>query len=51
LYEQQVKYGFKIVDLTLLNTERGTMGLTMDMFLDHKADENALGKPTAVQKK
>jgi hypothetical protein len=27
------------------------MGLTMDMFLDHKTEENAFGKFTAAQKK
>jgi hypothetical protein len=43
IYEQQVKDGVDIVNLT--------MGLTMDMFLDHKVDENALGQLSAAAKK
>jgi hypothetical protein len=35
----------------LLNTERGEMGLTMDMFLDHKVEENALGQLSDATKK
>jgi hypothetical protein len=35
----------------MLNTENGAMGQCMDMFLDHKVQENALGKLTAVEKK
>jgi hypothetical protein len=38
LYEIQVKDGVDIVDLTLLNTKWGQTGLTMDMFLYHKAN-------------
>jgi hypothetical protein len=51
LYEMQVKDGVDIVDLTLLNTKRGTMGLMMEMFLDQKVEEKALGQLTAAQKK
>jgi hypothetical protein len=47
----QVKDGVKIVDLTLLNTKRGGMGLMMDMFIDHKVEEKALGQLTTAQKK
>jgi hypothetical protein len=51
IYEQQVKDGVDIADLTSLNTDRGAMGLTMDMFLDHKVEENALGQLSAAAKK
>jgi hypothetical protein len=51
IYEQQVKDGVDIVDLTSLKTDRGTMGLTMDMFLDHRIEENALGQLSAAAKK
>jgi hypothetical protein len=51
IYEQQVKDGVDIVDLTSLNIDRGAMGLTMDMFLDHKVEENALGQLSAAAKK
>jgi hypothetical protein len=51
IYEQQVKDGVDIADLTSLNTYRGAMGLTMDMFLDHKVEENALGQLSAAAKK
>jgi hypothetical protein len=42
IYEQQVNDGVVIADLTSLKTYRGAMGLAMDMFLDHKVEENAL---------
>jgi hypothetical protein len=51
IYEQQVKDGVDIVDLTSLNIDRGAMDLTMDMFLDHKVEENALGQLSASAKK
>jgi hypothetical protein len=51
IYEQQVKDGVDIADLTSLNTDRGANFLTMDMFLDHKVEENALGKLSAAAKK
>ena len=51
IYEQQVKDGVEIADLTSLNTEKGAMGITMDMFLDHKVEENALGQLSAAEKK
>jgi hypothetical protein len=51
IYAKQVRNGVEITDLTMLNTENGAMGQCMDMFLDHKVQENALGKLTAVEKK
>jgi hypothetical protein len=44
IYPKQVRDGVEIVDLTLLNTEKGAMGMCMEMFLDHKVQENALEK-------
>jgi hypothetical protein len=40
-----------ITDLTLLDTDKGSMGLTMDMFLDNALQERAIGKMTAAEKK
>jgi hypothetical protein len=51
IYEKQVIYGVTITDLTLFNTKKGSMDLTMDMFLDHAVHEKALGKLTAAEKK
>jgi hypothetical protein len=51
IYEQQVKDGVDIADLTSLNTDRGAMGLTMDMLLNHKVEENALGQLSATAQK
>jgi hypothetical protein len=51
IYEQQVKNCVDIADLTSLNTDRGVMGLTMDMFLDQKVKENALVQLSAAAKK
>jgi hypothetical protein len=51
IYPKQVRDGVEIVDLTLLNTEKGAMGMCMEMFLDHKVQENALGKLSATEKK
>jgi hypothetical protein len=51
IYEKQVMDGVAITDLTLLNTDKGSMGLTMDMFLDNALQERAIGKLTAVEKK
>jgi hypothetical protein len=51
IYARQVREGVYITDLTSLNTEHGAMGLCMDMFLDHKVQENALGKLSACEKK
>jgi hypothetical protein len=52
IYAKQVRYGgVAIVDLTLLNTEKGAMGMCMEMFLDHKVQENALGKLSATEKR
>jgi hypothetical protein len=36
IYTKQVRDGVEITDLTNLNTDKGVMGLCMDMFLDHK---------------
>jgi hypothetical protein len=43
--------GVEITDLTSLNTDKGPMGLTMDMFLDNALQDKALGKLTAPEKK
>jgi hypothetical protein len=51
IYEKQVKDGVAITDLTLLSTNKGSMGLTMEMFLDNALQEKALGKLTAAEKK
>jgi hypothetical protein len=51
IYEKQVMDGVAITDLTLLNTDKGSMGLTMDMFLDNALQERALGKLTAAEKR
>jgi hypothetical protein len=41
----------EITDITMLNTENGATGHCKDMFLNHKVQENALGKLTAVEKR
>jgi hypothetical protein len=41
----------EITDLTSPNTDKGPMGLTMDMFLDNALQEKALGKLTAAENK
>jgi hypothetical protein len=51
IYAKQVRDGVGIVDLTLLNTEKGAMGMCMEKFLDHTVQENALGKLFATEKK
>jgi hypothetical protein len=51
IYEKQVRYGIDITDLSTLNTNQGSMGLCMDMFLDQKVKEMALGKMTPAEKK
>jgi hypothetical protein len=51
IYTKQMRTGVEITDITMLNTDNGAMGQCMDMFLDHKVQENALGKLTAVDKK
>jgi hypothetical protein len=33
IYEKQVRDGIDIADLSTLNTDQGSMGLCMDMFL------------------
>jgi hypothetical protein len=51
IYEKQVMDGVAITDLTLLNTGKGSMGLTIDMFLDNALQERALCKLTAAEKR
>jgi hypothetical protein len=51
IYEHHVNYGVDIADLTSLNTDRGEICLTMDIFFNHKVNENALGQLSAVAKK
>jgi hypothetical protein len=51
IYKKQVMDGVEITDLTSLNTDKGSMGLTMDMFLDNAIQDKALGKSTAGEKK
>jgi hypothetical protein len=41
----------EITDLTTSNTEKGAMGQFMEIFLNHKVQENALGKLSAAEKK
>jgi hypothetical protein len=36
IYAKQVRDGVEIVDLALFNTQKGAMGMCMEMFLDHK---------------
>jgi hypothetical protein len=35
--------GVDITDITLLNTDKESMGLTMDIFFDNALQERALG--------
>jgi hypothetical protein len=51
IYAKQVRVGVVIIDLTLLNTEKGDMGICTEMFLDHKVQENELGKLSATEQK
>jgi hypothetical protein len=51
IYKKQVMDGVEITDLTSLNTDKGSMGLTMDKFLDNALQDKALGKLTAAEKK
>jgi hypothetical protein len=51
IYEQQVNDGVDIAEFTSLNTDIGAMGRTMDMFLDHKVEDNALRQLSAAAKK
>jgi hypothetical protein len=51
IYEKQVMDDVAITDLTLINTGKGSMGLTMDMFLNNALQKKALGKLTAAEKK
>jgi hypothetical protein len=51
IYKKQLMDGVVITDVTLLNTDKGSMGLTMDMFLDNALQERAIGKFTAAEKK
>jgi hypothetical protein len=49
IYETQVMGGIAITDLTVLNTDKGSMGLTTDMFLDNTLQEKALSKLTVAE--
>jgi hypothetical protein len=51
VYAKQVRDGIEITDLTLLNTDKGAMGICMEMFLDHKVQEHVIGKLSASEKK
>jgi hypothetical protein len=51
IYAKQVRDGIEITDITLLNTDKGAMGICMEMFLDHKVQEHAIGKLSASGKK
>jgi hypothetical protein len=51
IYQKQVINGAAITDLTSLNTDKGSMGLNMDMFIDHAVQDTALRKLTAAEKK
>jgi hypothetical protein len=42
IYEKQMRGDVDITDLATVNTESGSIGLWMDMFLDHKVQEQAL---------
>jgi hypothetical protein len=48
IYEKQVMDGVAITDLALLTTDKGSMGLTMNMFLDNGVHGKELGKLTAA---
>jgi hypothetical protein len=43
--------GVEITDPTSLNTDKGSMVLTMGMFIDNSLQDKALGKLTAAEKK
>jgi hypothetical protein len=49
IYQKEVMDGVAITELTSLNTEKGSMGLTMDMFIDHAVREKALVKLTDAE--
>jgi hypothetical protein len=51
IYEKKVMDGVAITNVTLLNTTKGSMGPTVDMFLDNALQEKALGRLTAAEKK
>jgi hypothetical protein len=36
IYDKQVRDSVKITDIATLNIQQSSMGLCMDMFLDHK---------------
>jgi hypothetical protein len=40
IYKKEVMDGDEITDRISLNTDKGSMGLTMDMFLDNALQEN-----------
>jgi hypothetical protein len=51
IYEKQIREGVDITDLATFNTEQGSMGLCVDIFLDQKIQEQALGKMSVAEKK
>jgi N-acyl-D-aspartate/D-glutamate deacylase len=51
IYARHVIEGVDITDIASLNTENGAMGLCMDMFLDHKVQENVLAGVSSCEKK
>jgi hypothetical protein len=50
IFMKKIMDGVAITGLTSLDTGKGSMGLTMDMFLDHAVQENALGQMTSAEK-
>jgi hypothetical protein len=51
IYEQQVKDGVDVADISSLNTDTGAMCLAMKMFLYHQVEENALGQLSVAANK
>jgi hypothetical protein len=51
IYEKQVIDGAEIIYVTLLDNEKGAIGMCMEMFLDHKVQEHALGKLSVTEKR
>jgi hypothetical protein len=51
IYQKQVMDGVANTDLNSINTENGSMGPTMDTFLDHAVQEKTLSKLTDAEKK
>jgi hypothetical protein len=51
IYEKQVMDVVASTDLTSLNTEKGSMVLTMDMCIYNAVQEKVIGKLTSAEKK